>query len=116
MNTVGRVQIVNGTPVLHAAVVHLLYTSQLYIESDSHSTIDTVKILIFALEGSQQMIGYATARMNFLCHVKKRNTKSYLPQFDQVLQLTVNRGTSHLNLFGSKPKGSADRPGALLIS
>ncbi len=50
MNTVGRVQIVNGTPVLHAAVVHLLHTSQLYIESDSHSTIDTFKMLIFALE------------------------------------------------------------------
>ena len=29
VNTVGRVQIVNGTPVLHATVVHLLYTSQL---------------------------------------------------------------------------------------
>ena len=62
------------------------------------------------------MVGYATTRMNFLCHVKKRNTKRYLPQFDQVLQLTVNWGTSHLNLFGSKPKGSAHRPGALLIS
>ena len=29
VNTVGRVQIVNGTPVSHAAVVHLLHTSPL---------------------------------------------------------------------------------------
>ena len=73
-------------------------------------------MLMFALEGGQQMVGHANTRMNFLCHVKKRNTKSYLPQFDQALQLTVNRGTFQLNLFGSKPNGSAHRPGALLIS
>ena len=29
------------------------------------------------------MVGHANTRMNFLCHVKKRNTKSYLPQFGQ---------------------------------
>ena len=50
------------------------------------TTIYTFKILMFALDGMQQIVGYAITRINFLCNVKKRNTKSYLPQFEQVLQ------------------------------
>ena len=90
MNTVGRVQIVNGTrftcrsgsPITYIPVIDL--TRQSFLST----TIYTFKILIFALEGIQQIVGYAITRMNFLCNVKKRNTKRYLPQFEQVLQWT----------------------------
>ena len=112
MNTVGKVQIVNGSDVWHAdpPIIYIPIIDQIL-----STTIYTFKILIFALEGSQQIVGNFIFQelLNKLA-LQSKETKYKKLSATIWPNVTVNRGTSHFNLF--RYKGSACLPRAFIIS